>query len=493
MDKYQGEKFLLKLYDKDLYNKSSVKHSSNVSDNKFEAVRKYLNRLEGSKKAFTRDKQGAVKYLKNRYYDKYVIKPNDIPNSYLDSKKKMCEDRDISYSKRDTVNKVIRMQKRSLDKWLDFLMSDDINYPMWVRYWVFQGMVSLGHFDYSKHSFSKRSKDTVGPFAKLDENALKMSMDMIMNYYSYGDSVSDSELDNLVSNGNFGKIYARNLWNCEEVTKNNVSDTDMGIWKFYEQGSDYKKMFDAINGKYTSWCIDDSVVARDYIASSDVYIYFTKDSNDVYSTPRVAVVVENGEITEIRGTSDYEQNVEPEFFDVVEEKLNEFFHDKKFDKMLYDMRKFYSIVSCDDELSLDDLKFVYEIDNKINCFGRGQDYEIAKFLRGRDKKKDYSIMYNCPSELVGDCYSDLGKDIYLYLGDIDISDEYLPSAFHCPAIVLGNFDAPYLKSSNGLENLYYVSGNLVVSSILDDAGLSGLHKVDGEVFSGNFNNVARRR
>ena len=102
-------------------------------------------------------------------------------------------------------------------------------------------------------------------------------------------------------------------------------------------------------------------------------------------------------------------------------------------------------------------------------------------------------MYNCPSELVGDCYSDLGKDIYLYLGDIDISDEYLPSAFHCPAIVLGNFDAPYLKSSNGLENLYYVSGNLVVSSILDDAGLSGLHKVDGEVFSGNFNNVARRR
>lgn len=491
MDNYQGEKLLLKLYDKDLYSKESVKHSSNVSDDKFESVRKYLGRLDGSRKAFSRDKKGAVKYLKNRYYDKYVIKHDDVPLSYLEKKKKMCHDRDICYSKRDVVNKVICNQKRSLDKWIDFLMSDEIDYPMWVRYWAFNGMLKLGHFDFSKHSFSKRGKSTIDTFAKFDETALKMSMDLIMNYYSFGEEVLDSDLDSLVNNGNFGKIYARCLWSCEDMVSQSIRDDSVGVWKFYECGSDSKKLFDDIDGKFTSWCIDDEVVSSDYLESSDVYVYYTKDSGGKFTTPRVAVVTENDEITEIRGISDPEQNVEPEFFDVVEDKLNEFYHDKKFDNMLSDMRRFYGIVSSD-ELSIEDLRFVYEIDSNINCFGRGKDFEIDRFLRTRDKKHDYGIMYNCPSVLVGDSLSDLTKDVYLYLGDISLDDDVLPDNFHCPAIVLGNFEAPYLTSSRGLESLYYISGNLVVSSVLDSDGFIGLSDVGGQIYAGNVS-LSRKR
>ena len=353
MDNYQGEKFLLKLYDRDLYNKESVKHSSDVSDNKFEAVRKYLDRLDGSKKAFSRDKQWAVKYLKNRYYDKYVISAEDIPVSYLGKKRKMCEDRAVTYSKKAVVNRVIRNQKRTFDRWLDYLMSDDIDYPMWVRYWAFQGMVKLGHFDFSKHSFSRRGKNTPYSFAKFNEEALRMSMDLVMNYYSYGDSVSDSELDDLVLNGNFGKIYARCLWTCEDKFMEFTKESSSGMWKFYECGSNSEKLFSDIDGKFTSWCIDDEVVSSDYLDSSDVYVYYTKDSDGDFTMPRIAVVVEDGEITEVRGISDMEQNVEPEFFDVVEEKLGEFYHDKKFDNMLRDMRRVYNIISSD-EVSAND-------------------------------------------------------------------------------------------------------------------------------------------
>ena len=42
---YEGEKFLLKLY-RELYNKESVKHSGDISDNKYELINKYLKRLE---------------------------------------------------------------------------------------------------------------------------------------------------------------------------------------------------------------------------------------------------------------------------------------------------------------------------------------------------------------------------------------------------------------------------------------------------------------
>lgn len=45
MQKYMGETFLDKIY-KDMHLTEIVMHSSNKSDNKYEKIRKYLNRLE---------------------------------------------------------------------------------------------------------------------------------------------------------------------------------------------------------------------------------------------------------------------------------------------------------------------------------------------------------------------------------------------------------------------------------------------------------------
>lgn len=80
---YEGEKFLLKLY-KELYSEESVKHSSTKSDNKYEAVKKYIERLERvHEKVINHKNDNGVKLLKSFYYDKYVIKKEDIPESYI--------------------------------------------------------------------------------------------------------------------------------------------------------------------------------------------------------------------------------------------------------------------------------------------------------------------------------------------------------------------------------------------------------------------------
>ena len=75
--KYIEEKFLLKLY-RELYKEKAVVHSGNKGDDKFEMVHKYLKRLESSEKVYDRDKKTALEYLKNRYYDKYVIREQNI-------------------------------------------------------------------------------------------------------------------------------------------------------------------------------------------------------------------------------------------------------------------------------------------------------------------------------------------------------------------------------------------------------------------------------
>ena len=80
---YEGEKFLLKLY-KELYNKQSVKHSSTKSDNKYEAVKKYIDRLERVHiKVLEYQKSPKIDLLKKLYYDKYVIKEENITEGYM--------------------------------------------------------------------------------------------------------------------------------------------------------------------------------------------------------------------------------------------------------------------------------------------------------------------------------------------------------------------------------------------------------------------------
>ena len=97
---YEGEKFLLKLY-QDLDKQDGVliaeKRSGKNSGNKYELLQKYLERLERQEKIFDGEHKELEKFLKNRYYDKYVIKEEDIPDSYWKLQKKIALERGYGY------------------------------------------------------------------------------------------------------------------------------------------------------------------------------------------------------------------------------------------------------------------------------------------------------------------------------------------------------------------------------------------------------------
>ena len=56
-------------------------------------------------------------------------------------------------------------QKSSLDKWLNYLSSEDAMYPIWAKYWVFTSILTLGKF---KKEFDKEDKEDKE--AKEDED-----------------------------------------------------------------------------------------------------------------------------------------------------------------------------------------------------------------------------------------------------------------------------------------------------------------------------------
>ena len=70
-----GERFLDIIF-KDLYKSEEVLHTKEKDDTKEDSINRYLSRLERiHKKANIESKKNLIKHL---YYDKYVIKQEDI-------------------------------------------------------------------------------------------------------------------------------------------------------------------------------------------------------------------------------------------------------------------------------------------------------------------------------------------------------------------------------------------------------------------------------
>jgi hypothetical protein len=117
--------------------------------------------------------------IKEYYHREYVIKPENIPQSYWnlqgeiavsEGRKQDLIDKGVlieeittygtdgnnvkkrSYTYPDEVKEeaeriLISNQQQSLDKWINYLTSDDAPYPMWAKYWAFRSVVKMGKLE----------------------------------------------------------------------------------------------------------------------------------------------------------------------------------------------------------------------------------------------------------------------------------------------------------------------------------------------------------
>ena len=194
MKNYTGEDFINKIY-KDLHNSNVVMHTASKSDNKNEKVEKYFDRLERiTKKSFDENRFSSVNdinVLKKFYYDKYVIKKEDIPESYFKMNEQIALERGyghLTYTdnlKEEECSRIIKEQEESLARWIDYFASEDTNmYPTWFKYYVFQGMLNLGIYDKEKFEYTRRSKHTIYPFTDINREAISCLYDQLIKFFN---------------------------------------------------------------------------------------------------------------------------------------------------------------------------------------------------------------------------------------------------------------------------------------------------------------------
>jgi hypothetical protein len=489
-----GEEFLNKLY-REMYISNEVMHKADPSDAPEERIRKYISRLEHAHE-LSKKSEHSLKILKKFYYDKYLIK--ELPESYINLQNKIAREEGYGdiYVSDETIetmlNQVREDQKSILDLWIDYFMSEDAMYPTWFKVYAFKGMIGLSTFDKEKQEFGKRTDKTTTPFIDLNMEALSKVYDILKS--EIGEDNLTNEEREILSNGEgFKKLYTYYLINLDSKIMNN--DETEGIWIKYDMGSDYISLWESLQGKNTGWCTAGKETAKTQLAGGDFYVYYTKDENGEYKNPRIAIRM-NGEneIGEIRGTSK-NQNLEPNMEPILNKKLEEFPDKDKYKKKVHDMKRLTLIEEKqknNQELTLDDLKFLYEVDSRIEGFGYQKDPRIKEIISKRDKRKDIVFAYGVNEDEIAFSKEEWeeNKDrIKVYYGNLDLSNLTSAEGLVLPDIINGSLDLRGLTTAKGLVLPDTINGFLDLRGLTSVKNVKLPTAVNGNLNLGNLTSV----
>ena len=427
----KGIEFLNRLY-KDMYKSEGVMHGidERFIGNKTDNIARYIDRMQDlHERVASSGRAHDLDLLKQFYYRKYVIREEDIPESYFEHQKEIYLERGYGHveftekDKREMIMPIINDQKKMLDVWIDYFVSSDSSYiPMWAKYWAFQGMLSLGNYDKKNKTFSKRSKGTTSPFVDLNREALALSIDFLLKVLNK-EKIDDKQLEVLVQAGSFGKIYSYILTNTLSKN-NNINKSNEGKWIKYNRGSDHMPLVKSLQGYNTGWCTAGEGTAKSQLSMGDFYVYYTYNDKGEAVVPRIAIRMEENSIGEVRGVAQ-DQNLESDMEEIAKQKLNEFPGKDKYKKKVSDMRKLteiYKKYNSKEELTKEDLIFLYEIYSEIEGFGYEKDPRIKEIVSNRNLKKDFSFVLECTEEQIGIKVEDLRRNLLYYHGNLDLRE-----------------------------------------------------------------------
>ena len=477
-----------------LHNSDRVLRASNVSDKKRERLLKYFERLEElhNKVAKTKSVNGE-KLLKSFYYDLYVIKPENIPDAYFQNQVRLARERGYGNielteeDKRRMTEEVIDDQRKSLDKWIEYFLYDEESksYGMWEKYWVFQGLQNLGKYDKETGKFSKRDKSTVYPFPPVEREYIFTTLKLMEDFLK--DKKSEEDIKQALSTGNFKLLYEYVIKQSFLKGEHQSNSTD-GKWIKYEQESDYNILRDSLQGYYTGWCTAAGEnFAKSQLAGGDFYVYYSLDEHGEAKVPRIAIRMDGKDkIGEIRGIAD-NQNMEPEMMPILEEKLKEFPDRDKYLKKEHDMKLLTLIdkkVNNNIELNVDELKFLYEINSKIEGFGYRKDPRIEEIKSKRNCRKDYAYLFNIKEEEVALSQEEWKKspDKFKVLNDnLDLSHYNNLDNIVLPKYISGNLNLSSLSNANGIVFPQQVGGDLELNKLTNAEGLVLPESIGGSI------------
>jgi hypothetical protein len=296
-----------------------------------ERIEAYLSRLE--KIFLNPDKnirERNIEMLRPAIYDNFLIKPEEIPESYFAMQQQVARERGQRVEtipedvRKQMIDIAIDDQKHSLDQWIDYLTSDDAAYPIYFKYFVFRNIVRLSQFDKTLGKFKARTETTVAPYPDIYRAPLAKICDIYEQVAKDNKKLkTDPRLQEQFSK-KFPKLYAELVSESLAVQVENKEQIK-GEWVKYEKDNqeDADALYESVQARGTGWCVEGHTTASSYIKQGDFYVYYTNDKSGNPVQPRIAIQMNGSQIGQIRGVLEH-QELEPLMSDVLKDKLKEF-------------------------------------------------------------------------------------------------------------------------------------------------------------------------
>jgi hypothetical protein len=427
----------------------------------------------------------------DRQIDAHVIKAEDVPESYFELERRIARERghgdvQITSEMRKQMTEAVQAdQKASLGKWVEYLGGDDGGYPDWFKSYAWNSVAKLGNYDKEKSEFLKRSRGTTAAYPELNREGLAYVYDVLNKSRVQGEAVdggvNNEQLQKHLKSGNFGKLYAHAVLEVTPDSPELRKDT-RGSWTKFNQSDDprtARRLSGSLQGHGTGWCTAGESTASIQLAQGDFFVYYTRDEAGKDTVPRVAIRMEHGEVAEVRGVN-AAQELESVMADITAEQLKDLPGSEAYIRKAEDMKRLTEIHTrlADNpstDLSEAELRFLYEIDGKVEGFGYGRDPRLDELQEPRDIREDLSYILDCRPEDIA-----LTKDEVLeataphtyFRGDLSLDNLTSAEGLTLPSTISGNLGLSRLTSAEGLTLPSTISGGLDLAGLTSAEGLT---------------------
>jgi hypothetical protein len=444
---------------------------------------------EGSSKL-----KGYLERVKKAFHKKYIPTIENFPREeFIRFQSRAAEElghgRIISLPE-EAYEAEIQTQKESLDEWVEYFTSaDSSSFPVWAKYWAFNGVVRMSGIqkvdpETMMLSFTKREENTFGRFPELNREALAMAVEFITKKVEQGIILNEA-----LKQESFRYVYSYFINKLRESTLIPELEITDGTWVKYNQGDEeaIDVLVNSLAEKNTGWCTAGRATAQGQLEQGDFYVYYSRSSSGK-PNPRIAISMEGGSIAEIRGIG-ANQNFDNVISStsILDSKLDEFGNEGvKYKKRNSDMKRLTAIdrrFNKGEELTIDDLRFLYELDSKIEGFGYSKDPRIEEIISKRNIKKDLSEVTGCnPNQISLSMEEALSGNILFHYGGLDLSDLTSAEGLTLPQSVGGYLNLSSLTSAEGLTLPQSVGGYLNLSGLTSAKGLTVPQSVGGGLY-----------
>ena len=506
MEKH-GEQFLHKR-DTSLHTSKEVMHEEKrkkragekVSQKPMDKIADWLEIIKKTHTGHTEDPR-VLERIKRYYHKQYVIAPEDIPESVFLLEQQIAKELGhgtveiTDEFKELKTQQIITDQKASLDRWVDYLSSQDVTYPMWARYWAFTSILTMGKFEKVEKEessekiesgrFTKRTKDTVASFPTLNSRALAMTISAMQAKLNEKQKpkvkrepipntsvkLDDPAFQQLLSTENFSKLYAQFLIEMPEYSTKGLQET-RGKWVKYLKGSDPKPLVDSLEGYPLEWCTANIDTARTQLQGGDFYVYYSINEKGEAIIPRLAIRMQDNKIAEPPRGIAFNQNIDPYIGEVLETKLSKFPDNEQFKKKSSDMKQLTEIDTKNnrkEKLTINDLRFLYQLDSPIEGFGYQTDPRIQEILDNRDIESDLSLATGFTKDQISTTKEKaLSGEIKFHYGNLNLRGLQSAEGLTLPQTVSGDLYLSGLQSAEGLRLPETVGGDLYLSGLREE-------------------------